>query len=146
MSLLPQFGFLELLLVAALALIVVGPKDLPRLMRSAGQALAQARRMAAEFTSAFDQMARETEMEEMRKEIEALKNENPIAETFADAEQTLKDAERSLKDAVKPPPETAAPSAAALSDDNEPASTGDNASDAVAPGASATDQITEAKA
>ncbi|MEM6415182.1 MAG: Sec-independent protein translocase protein TatB [Pseudomonadota bacterium] len=96
MSLLPQFGFLELLLVGALALIVVGPKDLPRLMRSAGQAVAQARRMASEFTAAFDQMARETEMEEMRKEIDALKNDN----VFVEAKETFKEATKPLKEAV----------------------------------------------
>ena len=80
MSLLPQFGFIELLVVAVVALIVVGPKDLPVLLRKIGQMLGQAKRMAGEFTSAFDQMAREAEMDELRAEMEALKKANPIAE------------------------------------------------------------------
>jgi len=80
MSLVPQFGFLELALIAIIALIVVGPRDLPKLMRSAGRFVAKARAMAGEFTAAFDQMARETEMEELRKEIDDLKKNNPAAD------------------------------------------------------------------
>lgn len=95
MSLLPQFGFFELMVVAIIALVVVGPRDLPKLMRMAGRFAAQARRMAGEFRAAFDQMARESEMEEMRKEIESLKRNNVVAE-----------AKRAVEDAVKPVEET----------------------------------------
>jgi len=91
MNLLPQFGFFELVLVAIVALIVVGPKDLPKLMRSAGRLVAKARSLAGEFTAAFDQMAREADMEELRKEIDELKKNNPIA-----------DAERAMSEAVAP--------------------------------------------
>jgi sec-independent protein translocase protein TatB len=94
MNLLPQFGFFELILIAVVALIVVGPKDLPKLMRSAGQFVAKARRMAGEFTSAFDQMARESEMDELRQEIEALKKDN----VFTKTKQELDDSLAPLKD------------------------------------------------
>lgn len=80
MNLVPQFGFLELALIAIIALIVVGPKDLPKLMREAGKLVGKAKRMAGEFTAAFDQMAREAEMEELRKEIDDLKNNNPVSD------------------------------------------------------------------
>ncbi|MEM8935563.1 MAG: Sec-independent protein translocase protein TatB [Pseudomonadota bacterium] len=89
MSLVPQFGFLELALVAIIALIVVGPKDLPKLMRGAGKFVAQAKRMAGEFTAAFDEMARETEMEELRKEIDELKRNNPVAAAKRDIEKAV---------------------------------------------------------
>jgi len=89
MNLVPQFGFLELMLIAVVALIVVGPKDLPKLMRSAGQFVAKARRMAGEFTAAFDQMARETEMDELRQEIDALKKDNVFAETKRELDESL---------------------------------------------------------
>ncbi len=89
MNLVPQFGFLELILIAVIALIVVGPKDLPRMMRQAGRMAAKAKSMAAEFTSAFDQMARETEMEELRKEIDALKRDNPIAQAKRELNETV---------------------------------------------------------
>jgi sec-independent protein translocase protein TatB len=89
MNLLPQFGFAELMLIAIVALIVVGPKDLPKLMRSAGQFVAKARRMAGEFTSAFDQMARETEMDELRQEIDALKKDNVFTKTKQELDESL---------------------------------------------------------
>ncbi|MEL6369463.1 MAG: Sec-independent protein translocase protein TatB [Pseudomonadota bacterium] len=97
MPLLPQFGFFELIMIAVIALVVVGPQDLPKLMRSAGQAMAQVRRLAAEFAAAFDQMARETEMEEMRKEIEALKKDN----VFTEAKNAVDEAVRPISDAVR---------------------------------------------
>jgi sec-independent protein translocase protein TatB len=107
MSLVPQFGFFELMLIAVVALIVVGPKDLPKLMRSAGRMVAKARQMAGEFTAAFDQMAREAEMEELRKEIDDLKKNNPVAdakrafdETTAPIDQELRKEARELNDAV----------------------------------------------
>ena len=97
MSLIPQFGFFELLIVGALALIVVGPKDLPRLMRAAGRGLAEARRLAGEFTAAFDQMAREAEMEEMRKEIETLRKDN----AFTEVKREVEEAVRPVSEAVR---------------------------------------------
>lgn len=98
MNLVPQFGFFELVVIAIVALVVVGPKELPRLMRMAGKMFAQARRMASEFTAAFDQMARESEMEEMRKEIDALKRANPLAETKREVEAALKPVETIMRD------------------------------------------------
>lgn len=98
MNLVPQFGFFELLLIGVIALIVVGPKDLPKLMRSAGRFVARARAMAGEFAAAFDQMARETEMEELRREIETLKKENVFAKTKREIEDTLSPAEKAIRD------------------------------------------------
>lgn len=80
MSLVPQLGFAELMLLAVLALVVVGPKDLPKLMHGVGKAVGQLRRMADEFRASFDQMAREAEMEELRAEIDKLKTANPVTE------------------------------------------------------------------
>ena len=97
MNLVPQFGFLELILIAIVALIVVGPKDLPMLMRSAGRFVAKAKALAGEFTAAFDQMARESEMEELRKEIDTLKNDNVIAKTKRELEEELKPASDELR-------------------------------------------------
>ena len=80
MSFLPQIGFFEILLLAVIALVVVGPQDLPRLMRGLGRATAKLRALSDEFRGAFDQMAREAEVEELRREIEALKSANPVKE------------------------------------------------------------------
>jgi len=98
MNLVPQFGFFELLLIGVVALIVVGPKDLPKLMRAAGRFFAKARAMAGEFTAAFDQMAREAEMEELREEIETLKKDNVFSKTKRELEDTLAPVEREIRD------------------------------------------------
>jgi sec-independent protein translocase protein TatB len=57
----------ELLLVAVVALVVIGPKDLPKAMRIVGQWVGKARGMARHFRSGFDTMMRESELEEMEK-------------------------------------------------------------------------------
>jgi sec-independent protein translocase protein TatB len=100
MNLTPQVGFFELIVIAVIALVVVGPKELPRLMRMAGKFAAQARRMAGEFQSAFNQMARESELDDMRREIEALKRNNPVAETKREVEAALKPVETSMREAA----------------------------------------------
>ena len=70
---LPEVGALEYLIIAAVALIVVGPKDLPVLLRQLGQFLAKLRGMASEFRASFDEMARQSELDDLRKEVEAMR-------------------------------------------------------------------------
>ena len=71
----------ELLVVAVVALIVIGPKDLPRVMRTVGQWVGRARGMARHFRSGIDTMIRESELEEMEKkwkqENERIMREHP---------------------------------------------------------------------
>ena len=57
----------ELLLVAIVALVVIGPKDLPKAMRFVGHWVGKARGVARQFRSGFDSMVREAELEEMEK-------------------------------------------------------------------------------
>lgn len=61
----------ELLLVALVALVVIGPKDLPRAMRFVGQWVARARGVARHFRSGIDEMIRQAELEEMEKKWKA---------------------------------------------------------------------------
>jgi sec-independent protein translocase protein TatB len=75
-----SIGFQELVLIGLVALLVVGPKELPLLMRKGGQWMAKMRGMAADFRATFDEMARQAELDELRKEVEALRNNNPISE------------------------------------------------------------------
>jgi sec-independent protein translocase protein TatB len=70
----PEGRALEFLVAAVVALIVVGPKDLPVLLRKLGQFMAKVRAMAAEFRSSFDEMARQSELDELRKEVEAMRS------------------------------------------------------------------------
>ncbi|WP_291842917.1 Sec-independent protein translocase protein TatB [Maricaulis sp.] len=76
----PGIGMPELLVVLVLALVVVGPQQLPVMMRKVGQMLAQARAMAKDFQNSFEEIGRETELSELRREIEALKQSNPVNE------------------------------------------------------------------
>jgi len=64
-------GWTELLIIAIVAIVVVGPKDLPRLMRTFGDYAGKLRRMANEFKQ---QAMRETELVEVRKAIEILRD------------------------------------------------------------------------
>ena len=69
----PEGRAVEFLVAAIVALIVVGPKDLPVLLRKLGQFMAKVRSMAAEFRASFDEMARQSELDELRKEVEAMR-------------------------------------------------------------------------
>jgi len=70
----------HILIVLIVALVVVGPKDLPRLMRMTGRWVAKARAMADQFRKSFDDMARQSELDELRAELEALRHERPLAD------------------------------------------------------------------
>lgn len=70
---LPGVGTPELVVIAVVALLVVGPKDLPIMLRKLGQFTARMRGLANEFRASFDEMARQSELDELRKEVEALR-------------------------------------------------------------------------
>lgn len=76
-------GAVEFLLIAALGLIVLGPKELPIVMRRVGQFVAKMRGMAAEFRASFDELARQAELDELRKEVEALRQGDFTSNTSA---------------------------------------------------------------
>ena len=90
------FSWSHILILLVVALVVVGPKDLPRLMHMAGKYAGKARGMANEFRRSFDEMARQSELEELRKEIEDLKKNNPIS----DITNSMNDVNASLASAV----------------------------------------------
>jgi sec-independent protein translocase protein TatB len=75
----PEDRFLEILIIGALALIVIGPKDLPVLMRRIGQFVGKMRGMAAEFRASFDELARQSELDDLRREVEALRHTQDAA-------------------------------------------------------------------
>jgi sec-independent protein translocase protein TatB len=80
----------ELFLVAMLALIFIGPKELPTTMRTVGRWVGRARAHARHFTSGIENMMREAELEEMekkwREENERIMREHPVALPYPGAE------------------------------------------------------------
>ena len=86
----------ELLVIAAIALIVVGPKDLPVLMRKVGAFTSKMRGLASEFRASFDEMARQAELDELRKEVELLRQGRLDDGVRADVEGTFGAIEQDL--------------------------------------------------
>ncbi|RKQ71536.1 Tat protein translocase TatB subunit [Litorimonas taeanensis] len=97
---LPQLGFAEIIVLSLLAIIVVGPKDLPKLMRKIGQFMHKIRSMGQEFKDAFDEMGAEDEIAEMRKEIAELRKMGSIEHLAGDIKSEMQDLNRDLRGAV----------------------------------------------
>jgi sec-independent protein translocase protein TatB len=69
----------HIIILIVVALLVVGPKDLPRMLRKVGQFMGRMRGMANEFRASFDEMARQSELDELRKEVEAMRKASQAA-------------------------------------------------------------------
>jgi sec-independent protein translocase protein TatB len=65
-----DFAWSEIVVIAVVALVVIGPKDLPKVLRTVGVWVGKARNIAREFQGSLDQMIREAELEDVRKEVE----------------------------------------------------------------------------
>jgi len=103
---LPQLGFAEMIVLALLAIIVVGPKDLPKLMRSFGAIMAKVRGLGQEFKDAFDEMGAEDEIAEMRKELEDLKSMGSMKNLTGDLEGEMRALDRDLRSAGEAKPKS----------------------------------------
>ncbi len=93
-----DLGMSELLLIGVVALVVIGPKDLPKALRVAGFWVRKARTLSREFQSSVEQMIREAELDEMRQELKKA-TEIDIEKEFR---QTI-DPTGSLAESLKPP-------------------------------------------
>lgn len=79
----------HILIVLIVALVVIGPKDLPRFMRMAGRWMGKARSMADQFRRSFDEMSRQAELDELRAELNALRQDRPLARTLEAVTQPI---------------------------------------------------------
>lgn len=95
----PGIGGMEYVVIAIVALLVVGPERLPMLLRKVGQMVAKARNMANEFRASFDEMARQSELDDLRKEVEALRTHQGVHALGADADAAFKSINNDLKSA-----------------------------------------------
>ncbi len=99
-----DIGWGELLVIGVVALIVIGPKELPGVLRTLGQAMAKVRRMASEFQGQFNEAMREAEMADIKKSVDEL----------TAAASGIQYYDRLNPDGLEPKPETK------VADPNEP--------------------------
>jgi sec-independent protein translocase protein TatB len=94
-----DISWTELLVIAVVAIIVVGPKDLPRALRAVGRWTGKIKRMARDFQNQFNEALREAEIDTIKKEVEAVGKIDPMA----DMRKEVRDIEAGLKSATKAP-------------------------------------------
>ena len=105
----PGIGGMEYIVIAIVALIVVGPERLPAMLNKLGKLVAKARNMANEFRHSFDEMARQSELDELRKEVEALRHgQTNMMPLGAEAEATFKSISDDLNRPLNAPSPTPA--------------------------------------
>jgi sec-independent protein translocase protein TatB len=119
----------EVMVIGAVALIVIGPKDLPRALRTVGQMTGKIRRMAAEFQGQFNEAMREADLDEVKRQIQGVNDSVTAVNPGFDPIQTIRDELKgavegtggatstpgiTVSDAPAAPTEDAAPSAPAL--------------------------------
>ena len=110
----------EFAIIAVVALIAIGPKELPGVLRMVGQWMGKARRMAGAFRKSFDDMARQSELDELRKEIGNLRAERPLAGLERDMHQKVAPDEKKPKSAAPQRSETAPRESMAATDGYKP--------------------------
>ncbi|BBO06483.1 MULTISPECIES: Sec-independent protein translocase protein TatB [Bradyrhizobium] len=108
-----DIGWSELVLIGVVALIAIGPKELPGVLRMVGQWMGKARKMAAEFQGQFQEAMREAEMADLKKSFDEVKEAatgfNPLSSLQKDVSDALrvdaldKPAETPTTTAVEPP-------------------------------------------
>ena len=129
-----EIGWSELLLIGIVALIAIGPKELPTVLRTLGQWMSKPRRMASEFQSQFQEAMREAEMADLKKQVDEMTSQaqsyasfDPVSEVKRELESTQQQIESAMVDkagAASPSPPVAA----------EPSTSPAGAEPAVAPG------------
>ena len=95
----------ELLVIAIVALVVIGPKELPGLLRSWGKWLTKARGMASEFRGHVDEMIRQTELDDVKKQLTGtsegldLKSLDPTQQIRQHVQEGMAEGEKALNEA-----------------------------------------------
>ena len=120
----PGLSLEHIVILGIIALVVVGPKDLPLLLRKLGQWTARLRGMAQEFRTGFDELARQAELDELKREVEALRNTTNLSSIRNEITKPLGTME-TYAGVSPPPPAPAAPESAASAENNEAASVED---------------------
>jgi sec-independent protein translocase protein TatB len=93
-----DIGWSELLLIAVVALVVIGPKELPGALRTLGQWMTKIRRMASEFQNQFQDAIREAELAELKKEVDEMAAKASSYTQFDPLDDVRKDIEKAAGD------------------------------------------------
>jgi len=105
-----DIGWGELVVIGIVALIAIGPKELPTALRTLGQMMGKVRRMANEFQSQFQEAMREAEMADLKQQVDTLTSSFDPIET----------ARKELEGAIEDKPAAPAPASAEVSAGSEP--------------------------
>lgn len=137
-----DFGWGELVLIGIVALVAIGPKELPGALRTLGQWVAKVRRMANEFQNQFHEALREAELAELKKEVDEMASK---AQSYAHFDP-IEDIRKDIESAAGPPPALDAPLSVAplpfTSDSSTPAEKfADSVPSPAAPGESAATHV-----
>lgn len=103
-----DIGWDEMALVAVMALLIIGPKDLPHVLRTAGHWVRKARSLAGEFQRGVDEMVRESELHDLKAQVEKVADTNSLRREVEKAVDPTGDIARGLE-----PPRLDAPAAQA---------------------------------
>ncbi|CCV07409.1 Sec-independent protein translocase protein tatB homolog [Mesorhizobium metallidurans STM 2683] len=102
-----EVGWTEMLVIAIVMIVVVGPKDLPNMLRTFGRTTAKLRAMAADFQKQFNEALKEAELDDVKKSVDSLRGLNPAAEIRKQLnpfEQAAADVRSGVDAAMKPKP------------------------------------------
>jgi sec-independent protein translocase protein TatB len=111
-----DIGWGELVVIGIVALIAIGPKELPTVLRTLGQYMGKVRRMASEFQGQFQEAMREAELAELKKQAEDLKSSVGNIGNFDPLADTQKQIENAFDETVKPEPKPDPQDAASAGD------------------------------
>jgi sec-independent protein translocase protein TatB len=107
-----DFGWPEILVIAIVLIVVVGPKDLPRVLRSFGRTTSKLRAMAGDFRRQFDEALREAELDEVKglvQDARKLDPRNEIKKHLSPLEEAGREIRSGLDAAMKPTPAKSTP-------------------------------------
>ncbi|WP_425418225.1 Sec-independent protein translocase protein TatB [Oricola indica] len=123
---LPDFGWTELLVIAIVLIVIVGPKDLPKMLRTFGRTTSSLRKMAGDFRRQFDDALKEAELDDVRNIANDLKSLDPrgkIKDTLKPLGKVGEDISSELKKATSEAEQSVKPKTAASSDNTAAAKT-----------------------
>jgi sec-independent protein translocase protein TatB len=114
----PGLGFTETILLVIVAIVVIGPKDLPLMMRKFGRFTGRMRALAFEFRQGFDELGRQAELDELRREVADLKQKSGLSDLerdmVNDAAGVQEDVSRAMAPEAAPTPAIASPAPATI--------------------------------